>query len=108
MDENFQGFGHSITDEHGRYRFRTIHPVPYPGRTPHIHVAVFIPNTAPFTTQLYVRGEPGNAEDFLFSRIPVERRHMVVADFVRAANDGAELSAEFNIVLAGIGGTPSA
>ncbi len=108
MDENFQGFGHSVTDGIGRYRFRTIRPVPYPGRTPHIHVAVFAPDTAPFTTQLYVRGEPRNAEDFIFNRVPVDRRHMVLADFVPAANDAAELSAKFDIVLAGIGGTPSA
>lgn len=108
LDENFQGFGHDITDGNGRYRFRTIRPVPYPGRTPHIHVAVFTPGTPPFTTQLYVRGEPRNAEDFLFNRIPVERRHMVLADFLPAANDGVELSAEFDIVVAGIDGTPSA
>ncbi len=108
MDENFQGFGHAITDATGRYRFRTIRPVPYPGRTPHIHVAVFTPGTEPFTTQLYVRGEPRNADDFIFNRIPAERRHMVLADFAAAASDAAELSAEFDIVLAGIDGTPSA
>jgi protocatechuate 3,4-dioxygenase beta subunit len=108
MDENFQGFGHAITDGNGGYRFRTIRPVPYPGRTPHIHVAVFTPHTAPFTTQLYVRGEPLNAEDFIFNRIPVERRAMVLTDFVPGATDATKLRAEFNIVLAGVDGTPSA
>ncbi len=108
MDENFQGFGHSITDGNGRYRFRTIRPVPYPGRTPHIHVAVLVPDTAPFITQLYVRGEPRNAEDFIFNRVPAERREMVLADFVPAVSDAAELRAEFGIVLAGADGTPRA
>jgi protocatechuate 3,4-dioxygenase beta subunit len=107
MDQNFQGFGHSITNESGRYRFRTIRPVPYPGRTPHIHVAVFTPDTAPFTTQLYVRGEPRNVDDFIFNRVPVERRDMVLADFVPAVDYAAELSAEFDIVLAGVDGTAS-
>src|SRR5262245_32161743 len=39
-DPGFQGFGAMATDAEGRYAFRTIKPVPYPGRTPHIHFAV--------------------------------------------------------------------
>src|SRR5439155_9219024 len=34
-DANFQGFGRFTTGSTGAYRFRTIKPVPYPGRTPH-------------------------------------------------------------------------
>ena len=45
LDDNFQGYGRTITDEHGGYRFRTIRPVPYPGRTPHIHFAVSGPGS---------------------------------------------------------------
>src|SRR5947209_10135297 len=30
LDDNFQGYGRTITDETGTYRFRTIRPVPYP------------------------------------------------------------------------------
>src|SRR5690606_21546494 len=40
LDEDFQGFGTIRTDAEGRYRFRTIRPVPYPGRTPHIHARI--------------------------------------------------------------------
>ncbi len=108
MDKNFQGHGHTLTDSDGRYRFRTIRPVPYPGRTPHIHIAVFAPQSPPFVTQLYINGEPGNASDFLFKRIPVERRHLVQADFVPASTPGVELEAEFNLVLSGSDGTPAA
>jgi Dioxygenase len=43
LDENFQGYGQTLTDDAGGYRFRTIRPVPYPGRTPHIHFAVSAP-----------------------------------------------------------------
>src|SRR5206468_1851665 len=39
-DPNFQGFGRFTTGSKGEYRFRTIKPVIYPGRTPHIHVRV--------------------------------------------------------------------
>jgi protocatechuate 3,4-dioxygenase beta subunit len=106
VDENFQGFGHSTTDAEGRYRFRTIHPVPYPGRTPHIHMAMFAPGTEPFVTQLYVRDEPRNAQDFLFNRIPVEQRSLVLAEFIPVSGGAAELTADFDIVLGGSAGLP--
>jgi protocatechuate 3,4-dioxygenase beta subunit len=106
-DENFQGHGHTLTDGAGRYRFRTIRPVPYPGRTPHIHVAVFAPQSTPLVTQLYVQGEPRNGGDFLFNRVPVERRHLVQADFLAADMAGVELQAKFDLVLGGADGTPS-
>ncbi len=107
VDPNFQGFGHAMTDANGRYRFRTIRPVPYPGRTPHIHFAV-LPDRAPrFTTQLYVHGESRNAHDSLFNHIPVERRGLVLAEFSPARIGDAELDARFDIVLGGADGTPS-
>ncbi|MGD2082274.1 MAG: protocatechuate 3,4-dioxygenase [Chromatiales bacterium] len=104
LDPGFQGHGHSLTDSEGRYRFRTIRPVPYPGRTPHIHVAVFPTQGTPFVTQLYVAGEARNAEDFLYRRIPPDRRHLVTRPFEPAAGTEAELAASFEIVL---GTTPS-
>ena len=64
IDPGFQGFGHTLTDADGRYRFRTIRPVPYPGRTPHIHVAVTPPGGPTLVTQMYVHGEAGNERDF--------------------------------------------
>ncbi len=108
LDPSFQGHGHATTDDGGRYRFRTIRPVPYPGRTPHIHVAVFPAGERPFVTQLYVSGEPRNGEDFLFKRVPAERRHLVLAEFVSTGDQGVELNASFDIILAGSGGTPPA
>ena len=108
LDPRFQGFGHDTTDSLGRYRFRTIRPVPYPGRTPHIHFAVILPGQPPFTTQLYVAGEPRNHWDFLFQSIPAERRPLVLAEFLPAGGGPAELAASFDIVLAGPDGTPRA
>lgn len=106
-DADFQGFGHTVSDPDGGYRFRTIRPVPYPGRTPHIHVAVFLPGQPVFTTQLYVLGEPRNESDFLFNRIPADQRKWVTADFRPSSTGGAELTAQFDLVL-GTEGTPSA
>ena len=107
-DPGFQGFGHDLSDAEGRYRFRTIRPVPYPGRTPHIHFAVRIPGQTPFITQLYVAGEPLNDRDFLFRAIPPERRRLVIAEFRPATGGRAELAAGFDIILAGRDGTPAA
>ena len=56
-DAAFQGFGHTLTDNDGRYRFRTIKPVPYPGRTPHIHFKVFLDQTTVLTGQLFFPDE---------------------------------------------------
>lgn len=99
IDPGFQGIGHSVTDAQGRYRFLTIKPVPYPGRTPHIHVAVFPEGGEPFVTQLYVAGEPRNADDFLYRRIPVEQRRLVTAEFVPGEVPGPALMARWDIVL---------
>ena len=104
LDERFQGHGHTSTDPDGRYQFRTIHPVPYPGRTPHIHTAVFLPGERPFVTQIYVKDEPRNAQDGLFNRIPAEMRPLVVADFQPTPEGSAEFFANFDVVL---GATPT-
>ncbi len=73
-DPAFQGFGQSVSDNQGRYRFRTIKPAPYPGRTPHIHVRVRHPSWGEVTSQLFVAGEPANARDFLYRGLSGEQR----------------------------------
>ncbi len=66
VDEGFQGFGSTVSDARGGYRFRTIRPVPYPGRAPHIHVKLRHASFGEVTSQLFVTGEPGNAGDILY------------------------------------------
>jgi len=73
-DPNFQGYGQAITDRDGAFHFRTIRPVPYPGRTAHIHVRVAAPGHAPLATQLYLADEPGNARDFLYRQLSADER----------------------------------
>ncbi len=67
-DPNFQGFGATRSAADGGYRFRTILPVPYPGRTPHIHFIVAAPGLEPLTTQMYLAGNPANERDWLYRR----------------------------------------
>jgi len=99
IDPAFQGFGHTVTDQQGRYRFRTIKPVTYPGRTPHIHVAVRPRGAEPLVTQLYVAGESRNEHDFLYRQIPAEQRHLVTAEFLLGGDPRAPLRAHWDIVF---------
>ncbi len=68
-DPHFQGYGRALTDADGRFHFRTVKPVAYPGRTPHIHVRVAALSSTILATQLYLPNEPGNARDFLFRQL---------------------------------------
>ena len=60
FDRHFAGFGAVETDSNGQYRFRTLYPVPYTGRPPHIHVKLWRGNKELLTTQLYLKGQTGN------------------------------------------------
>jgi protocatechuate 3,4-dioxygenase beta subunit len=57
LDPDFQGYGVAVTDAQGRYAFKTIRPVRYGGRPPHLHFKLHEPSARPLTTQLYPRGE---------------------------------------------------
>ncbi len=100
-DPNFQGYGFTETTADGGYRFRTIRPVPYPGRTPHIHFAVIAPGAPRLTTQMYVEGEPLNDRDFILSRItdPKARAAVIVPLVPAPEIEPAALLARFDIVL---------
>jgi protocatechuate 3,4-dioxygenase, beta subunit len=106
-DGNFQGFGRFLTGSKGDYYFRTIKPVSYPGRTPHIHFAVKHKGHDTFTTQCYIKGHPQNERDFVFRSAGDQKsRDLLVADFAAMKESRAgELAANFNIVL---GYTPEA
>jgi protocatechuate 3,4-dioxygenase, beta subunit len=92
----FQGFGKVQVGADGRYRFRTIKPVPYPGRPPHIHVKVKLGSKELLTTQMYVAGEQTNGRDFLLRNIRSEERSLLEAAFARGS-DGWQ--AEFGVVV---------
>jgi protocatechuate 3,4-dioxygenase, beta subunit len=95
-DAGFQGFGHDITGGDGAYSFRTIKPVPYAGRTPHIHVKVLVADRERLTTQFYLPDHPGNARDWLYGRIDPALRERVT---MRFDNTGQEPEAMLDIVV---------
>lgn len=100
-DGNFQGFGRFLTGTSGEYYFRTVKPVPYPGRTPHIHFAVKIPGRPKWTTQCYVADNPENATDMVITSIkdPAARAAVMVPFVPLPDSKIGELTARFDIVM---------
>jgi len=99
-DGHFQGYGRFLTGIGGEYGFRTIKPVPYPGRCPHIHVKVSRQDRHLLTTQCYVKGDPGNTRDGIFRSLSPGEASAVVAEFLPVEGSRIdELSARWEIVL---------
>ena len=102
-DGNFQGFGRFVTGSTGEYLFRTIKPVAYPGRTPHIHLLVKRGDKRLLTTQFYIKGNPQNEKDGIFRRAVGGNEKLAAAiavDFAPIKNAKlGELAANFDVVL---------
>ena len=96
-DPAFQGFGRTGVGSAGEYRFRTIRPALYSGRTPHIHVKVKLGKRELLTTQMYVAGDPNNERDFLWRRLGAADRDAITVAF---QSDADGLRARFPIVVA--------
>jgi protocatechuate 3,4-dioxygenase, beta subunit len=102
QDKNFQGFGRFTTGSTGEYRFRTIKPVPYPGRpAPHIHFKVKRGNRELLTTQLMIAGHPGNNRDgIFFDAGDLIDRELIQTEFKPLPGSKiGELTAHFDIIL---------
>lgn len=97
-DPAFQGFGRVTAGADGRYRFRTLRPAPYSGRTPHIHFKVRHEGHELLTTQLYVQGDAGNERDGLWRRLRDPRDRAALTVPFEPGVDG--LRARFPIVVA--------
>jgi protocatechuate 3,4-dioxygenase beta subunit len=106
-DSHFQGFGRFVTGSSGEYLFRTIKPVPYPGRTPHIHYKIKLKGKDVLTTQLYIKGHPGNERDGIWRSVGDQKmRDLITVDFAPIKDSKlGEHAAKFDLVL---GVTPEA
>ena len=96
-DPAFQGFGRVTAGADGAWRFRTIRPARYSGRTPHIHFKVKLGARELLTTQLYVAGDPNNERDGLWRGLDADERAALTRPFAAGA-DG--LRAQFPIIVA--------
>ena len=88
-NSGFRLRGHQRADAEGRFRFRTIVPGNYEGRTRHFHVKVAPPTGRLLTTQLYFPGEPNNRRDGLY------RKELLI----RTAKNAGSLAGRFDFVL---------
>jgi protocatechuate 3,4-dioxygenase, beta subunit len=102
LDPGFQGYGRMISAVDGSYRFVTIKPPPYSGRTPHIHFIVGAPRTR-LTTQMFFEGEPLNERDFLYSNLAASEREAATGRYIDRAvgTRPPSLAVTWDIVLAG-------
>lgn len=93
----FQGFGRAVADTEGRYAFRTIKPVLYSGRPPHVHFKVVASGHRELVTQMYFAGDSKERGFALgFSK---ERDQLTVTPTsIRDGNRDA-LAAQFDLVL---------
>jgi len=100
-DRNFQGFGRFTTNQRGEYRFRTVKPVDYPGRCPHIHFKVKRGDRTLLTSQLFISGHASNARDGIYrGNGGLIERELVSATWTRIPDRRIpEYRVNFDIVL---------
>jgi protocatechuate 3,4-dioxygenase beta subunit len=102
-DVAFQGYGRMMVDAEGRYSFRTLKPVAYPGRTPHIHLKVATGDGHLLTSQFYVAGDPQNERDGLFraaARQPGQRERIEMKLEPAPGIEAGALATTMDIVIA--------
>lgn len=100
-DLAFQGYGR-MTARDGLYNFRTLKPVAYPGRTPHIHFKVTTAAGSSLTSQFYIAGEPGNERDGVFRAAARDPRQRALIEMRLAPAPGLEpgaLASAMDIVV---------
>lgn len=100
-DSSFQSFGRFLTGSNGEYLFRTIKPVPYPGRAPHIHMAIKRKGEPKFVTQCYIKGHAQNETDGVIKGLKdkAQRESVMVAFEQLKGSTAGELRANFDVVL---------
>ena len=101
LEPAFRGYGRSLTDEQGGFRFSTVKPgpVPSPGNSlqaPHLNVVIFMRGLLKqLMTRMYFPDDAANAADAVLALVPVERRSTLIA---RKTADG---TLEWNVILQG-------
>ena len=116
LDPNFSGAGRLLTDDDGRYFFKTIKPGAYPWgnhynawRPAHIHFSLFGAGIlSRLVTQMYFPGDPLQPIDPIFNSIPDEeaRQRLVSHLDMEHSQPDYALAYAFDIVLRGSHDTP--
>jgi protocatechuate 3,4-dioxygenase beta subunit len=116
LDPNFHGGGRMMTDEQGRYWFKSIKPGPYPWgnhhnawRPSHIHFSLFGAGIlSRLVTQMYFPGDPLQPLDSIFNSIPDEaaRQRLISHLDMDRSESNFLLAYNWDIVLRGRSDTP--
>lgn len=116
LDPNFTGYGRTVTDDEGRYRFVTIKPGAYPWRNhhnawrpQHIHLSLFGPSfMTRLVTQMYFPGDPLLPLDPIFNCVTDQRARdsMIAAFDLETTVPEFALGYRWDIVLRGRNATP--
>ena len=109
-DSAFQGYGRTLTEADGGFRFRTIKPIAYAAnlggreiwRAPHIHVIVSTGGQRRLTSQLYVDGDSHNATDILLNRLTSDtERAGIVRPYLPAEDiEAGALRVHYDLIVA--------
>ena len=100
QDEHFQGYGETRCDGEGKYRFLTVQPGLYPGRTRHIHFKVFAEGHRTLTSQLYFEQDmQANLRDGIYRRLSSAEKKAVTMQ-ANLVSGGEGRSGFFEIVVA--------
>jgi protocatechuate 3,4-dioxygenase beta subunit len=98
-DDNFQGYGVATTDAEGRYAFKTIRPVPYGGRPPHMHLRVRSSGGSVLTTQIYIAGDALAGDSVLSGASSSTIRQLTMALAPVTGREPGAISGTFDLVL---------
>ena len=98
-DDDFQGFGISATDADGRFAFKTIRPVPYGGRPPHLHFRITRGGQTALTTQLYVAGEASDRDAVIAASPSGTLARLSIRLSPAAEREAGALKANYDFVL---------
>jgi protocatechuate 3,4-dioxygenase beta subunit len=98
-DDNFQGYGVATTDAEGRYAFKTIRPVPYGGRPPHLHLRVRAGSGLVLTTQIYIAGDAVAGDSVLSGSSSGTLQRLTMALVPVTGREAGALGGTFDLVL---------
>ena len=98
-DVGFQGYGATNTDAEGRYAFKTIRPVVYSGRVPHLHLKVRAPGGAALTTQIYIEGDATDNDPVLTWSPKGTREQLTMVLVPIPGREPGALTGTFDVVL---------
>jgi protocatechuate 3,4-dioxygenase beta subunit len=104
VDSYFTTSGTAITDNLGRYGFKTVFPGFQDDRAPHINIIIAHKDFGEIQTEVYFEKHPLNEEDPIYSSYPKEDIELLTAKVLNVdqTNTKDGKIAIFNIIMDGI------